>query len=216
MEIFTIYGQQYDSNVYVITGKKPTIIDTGTGLYAKDLLNMIEKHIDIKKIDQIILTHEHYDHVGGTLDIEKASGKKLVVGAHIEAVEKLKSGKSEFASLIGGSMPKIEVNMMLKGGEHILVGDEVFDIISTPGHSCGGLCLYGKKSKSLFSGDIVFADGGFGRYDFTGGDLKKLIKSIEQLCTIDILDLYPGHGEIVQHDGSAHVKQSWNMIRTMR
>ncbi len=73
MDIFTIPGTDYDSNVYVIVGEIPTIIDTGTGFYSRMIIEIIQKRIKLNKIRQILLTHEHYDHVGGVQDIIRAT-----------------------------------------------------------------------------------------------------------------------------------------------
>ena len=65
-------GRNYDSNVYVMVGKIPTVVDTRTGFYSKEIIETIKKFIDPTEIKQILLTHEHYDHVGGALDILKS------------------------------------------------------------------------------------------------------------------------------------------------
>ena len=68
------------------------------------------------------------------------------------------------------------------------------------------ICLYNKKSKTLFSGDTVFANGSFGRYDFPGGDASQLRKSIERLSALDVANLYPGHETIVEGDANRHMR----------
>ena len=83
MDIHTIPGVDYDSNVYVIMGKIPTIIDTGTGFHSGIILESIQKYIRYDQIQQILLTHEHYDHVGGTLDLLQASkGKAKLINEY--------------------------------------------------------------------------------------------------------------------------------------
>ncbi len=208
MVVYSIYGEGYDSNIYILPGSKPTLIDTGTGLHSKTVLQKIQKHIDLEDIEQIVLTHEHFDHVGGVPSIIQSVRKKIRIYAHQQAVSKLQSGRSDFAELLGGVMPTIDVDYMLQGGEQIVLGDETYHVFSTPGHSFGGICLYGTKSTILFSGDIVFAHGGFGRYDFPGGDREKLLVSLKTLCSLDISSLYPGHGEWIVSKGSQHVQQA--------
>ena len=88
MEIHCIYGRDWDSNVYVILGEKPTIIDTGTGLHSKEVMNEIAEFIDLKKITQIILTHEHFDHCGGVKDLFDATDGKSKIIAHVDASKK--------------------------------------------------------------------------------------------------------------------------------
>ena len=215
MDIFTISGRNYDSNVYVILGNIPTIIDTGTGLYSKEIIETIKKFVDPATIKQIILTHEHFDHVGGTLDILKATDGNAQIFAHKNAVSKLKKGESYFARLLGSAMPKIQVDTALSDGENVVLGDEEFEVIYTPGHSLGSLCLYSKKIKSLISGDTIFSHGDFGRYDLPGGDFHFLLKSIGRLTALDIKNLYPGHGPTVEEFGKDHVMKSFRNIQSM-
>ena len=113
MDIFTIFGKNYDSNIYIIIGNIPTIIDTGTGLYSIEIKETIKEYIDLSKIKQIILTHEHFDHVGGTLDILKATNGNAEIFAHNNTLRKLEKGESSFARLLGGAMPKIHVDTAL-------------------------------------------------------------------------------------------------------
>jgi hydroxyacylglutathione hydrolase len=215
MVIFTFPGKDYDSNVYVITGQVPTIIDTGTGFHSNLILNAIQKKVPLDTIRQIVLTHEHYDHVGGVQDFLQATQGAAQVFAHRDVVTKLKEGKSSFAELLGGMMPRITVDVPLTDGKQLMMGDEVFHVVHTPGHSIGSLCFYSKKKKVLFSGDTVFAYGGFGRYDFPGGDFQLLLYSLERLASLDITQLYPGHGPIVEENGTEHVKQALSNIRLL-
>ena len=215
MEIFTIPGRGYDSNVYVILGRIPTVVDTGTGFHSGEIIHDINRFVDIESVQLIVLTHEHYDHVGGTLDILSASKKKARVLASVAALDKFKVGKSDFAEMLGGKMPHISVTDSVKGGEQILVGDEEFQVFATPGHSLGSICLFSPVSGSLFSGDTIFAHGDFGRYDFPGGDFQSLVQSIKRLSSLKIINLYPGHGPIVEGSGVDHVRKSLYSIQTL-
>lgn len=215
MDIFTVSGRNYDSNIFVIIGKIPSIIDTGTGFNSGEVIEIIKKFTDPSTIKQIILTHDHFDHVGGTLDILQESNGNAQILAHKNAVNKLEKGESSFARMLGGVMPKIQVDTPLSDGEDIILGDEEFDVLHTPGHSLGSICLYSKKSRSLISGDTIFAHGDFGRYDLPGGDFNALIKSIERLSALDVKYLYPGHGPIVEGYGKDHVLNSLRNIQSM-
>jgi len=215
MDIFTIPGREYDSNVYVVVGKIPTIIDTGTGFNTRMILETIQSIVKLNRIQQILLTHEHYDHVGGVKNIIQASKGKAKIFAHKDVVSKLKEGKSTFAEMLGGVMPKLKVNVPLSDREQIIIGDQPFEVLFTPGHSIGSLCFYSKKSQILFSGDTIFAHGGFGRYDFPGGDFNLLLNSIEQLAVIDIKNLYPGHGPIIEQQGKSHILKTLHNIRSL-
>jgi glyoxylase-like metal-dependent hydrolase (beta-lactamase superfamily II) len=215
MNIFTIPGIDYDSNIYVVVGEKTTVIDTGTGFHSPVVIDSIRKKIQGHQIQQIFLTHEHYDHVGGVLDIVQESKQTAKIFAHKDIVSKLKEGKSSFAEMLGGVMPKLTVDVPLLGGQHVMIGDDMYEVLVTPGHSIGSLCFYGIKNKILFSGDTIFSHGGFGRYDFPGGDFRLLLKSIELLSTLDVKSLYPGHGSIVENHGKDHVVQALFSIRSL-
>jgi glyoxylase-like metal-dependent hydrolase (beta-lactamase superfamily II) len=208
MKIHCIYGYSYDSNIYIITGEKPTIIDSGTGLFNREVTSNIKKIVDPKTIKQIILTHEHFDHAGGVKKIYDLTERNAKIIAHQNASGKIERGESIFARMLGGIMPKMPVDVKLNEGDTIVIGDETFEVFHTPGHTSGSMCLYSKTSKSLFSGDTVFSHGSFGRYDLPGGDLDLLRKSIERLAKLDIVNLYPGHETVVEGDGNRHMKMT--------
>jgi hydroxyacylglutathione hydrolase len=215
MKINYLYGRNYDSNIYIITGEKPTIIDCGTGLHNDEVEQGIKRIINPELVKQIIITHEHFDHCGGVREIHKLTNNKAVVMAHIYASEKIEKGESHFAKMLGASMPKMPVDVKLKNGDMLKIGDEDFEVIHTPGHSPGSLCLYGKKIKSLFSGDTIFSYGSFGRYDFPEGDFNQLKNSIEKIAKLDILNIYPGHDIIVEGDGNKHINMTLQNIRSL-
>ena len=206
MEIHCIYGVEYDSNIYIVKGAEPALIDCGTGLHSEYVEERIKEIINPSEIKKIILTHEHYDHCGGVRKIYELTGKKARILSHINASKKIETGDSDFAKMLGGTMPKMPVDVKLRDGDVLKIGDETFNVLHTPGHTPGCICLYSEKSRSLFSGDTVFAYGSFGRYDFPGGDPKQLRQSIEKLANLDILNIYPGHDTIVEGDGDKHMK----------
>ncbi len=215
MKIECIVGRGYDSNIYIVTGKKNTIIDCGTGQNHEKVKKEIKKIIDPSKITQIILTHEHYDHVGGVKKIKEMTDKNSKIMAHPKAAEKIEKGESIFASLIGGEMPKVAVDLKIDDKDTITIGDSDFEVYHTPGHTKGSICLYNKKEKILFTGDTVFAYGSFGRTDLPGGSTEDLKKSIERLSNLEIYDIYPGHENYIQKDGKRHLKLSLENIKNM-
>lgn len=215
MKIRCIYGIDYDSNIYVVEGKNPTIVDCGTGLHQEHVADEIKKIINPTEIKQIVLTHEHYDHCGGARRLFELIGKNAKIIAHVDASDKIEKGESDFARMLGGVMPKMPVDVKVKDGDKIKMGDEEFKVIHTPGHTPGSICLYGKENCSLFSGDTVFPYGSFGRYDFPGGDAEQLKKSIERLSTLDIVNIYPGHETIVEGNGNKHMNRTLQNVRNI-
>jgi len=216
MDIKFIYGMNYDSNIYVINGEKPTIIDTGTGLHHKRVISEISKSINLNKIKQIVLTHEHFDHTGGIKKIKDDINGETKIIAHKKAAIKIERGDSDFARMLGTEFENVPVDLKLKDNDEIKLGDNDFQVLHTPGHTPGCICLYEKNTKSLISGDTVFSYGSFGRYDFPGGSLEELKKSIEKLTKLDIENLYPGHEKIVEGNANEHVKRSFENCKYLR
>ena len=90
-------------------------------------------------------------------------------------------------------------------------GDEIadFKVIHTPGHTSGGICLW--DGKNLISGDTIFAGGGVGRMDI-GGNYDDMKNSVEKLTKLDVRNIYPGHGPIVENNGKEHIKMSYSLL----
>ncbi len=206
-----INASPYDANTYLVNGK--ILIDTGMSPH--NLHAEIEKHVDPKNIELIILTHCHYDHSGGAADIAQKSGAKVAL--HKDDVELLKDNMGSVASLFGHPAPAVMPSITYKGGEQIQISNtEKLEVIHTPGHTPGGICLYEPISKSLFSGDTVFPQGSIGRTDFMGGSSGELTKSIEKLTQLDVKILYPGHGIVTGDNVNAQIQLSLQMSAAMR
>ena len=216
MKIHYIQGQGYDSNIYEVIGKNTSIVDTGTGLNSEYVVNELKKIIDPTSIKQIILTHEHFDHCGGIKKLYELTDNEAKIMAHKNASDKIESGDSMFAKMLGGVMPHMPVDVKLEDGDRIILGDEIFEVLHTPGHTPGCLCLYNEKSKSLISGDTIFSYGSYGRYDFPGGSLDQLRESIERLAKFDVVNLYPGHESIIEGDAKRHMLMTLSNIRMLR
>lgn len=138
----------------------------------------------------ILLTHGHFDHMV-ELEAWRALGIPLWIGEH--ETEALSNPSVNVSPLFGYSFSTREADRLLRDGEEISLGDMRFQVIYTPGHTAGGICLYGEGV--LFSGDTLFADGGYGRYDLPGGDPQTLFTSLSRLLALpqDTV-IYPGHG----------------------
>lgn len=196
-------GFGFESNVYLIISHKKALIDCGTGFYNDELLKKLK---EIDRIDYIILTHEHFDHCGGAKEIKEKMSAKLCM--HENGAEVLEKGLSWSAAFFGTTQPKVKVDIKLKEGDEIDLGNVKLKVIYTPGHSKGSMCLYEKNSKSLFSGDTIFAYGNVGRTDFYGGNIKELIASIKKIRKYDIQNLYPGHGDYILKNGKMHIEMA--------
>lgn len=159
-------------------------------------------------IDTIVITHAHYDHIAHVREITRLCGDARVC-IHEADAGGLTDDARSLAMHFGARSPGIVPDIVLHDGDHI--GD--LRVIHTPGHTPGGICLYAEMEKILFSGDTVFTEGSFGRYDFPGGDRAALAASLERLAALDIEELYPGHGEPVLRGGGRHIAAAREALR---
>lgn len=145
------------------------------------------------EISHILLTHTHFDHVGGLRDIKQATNAPIFV--HPDAEEML--GKATMsAAFFGIRMPAPPPpDEYLHPGMKIKVGDLSIDVLYTPGHAPGHVSFHLPEFQILFDGDVLFK-GGIGRTDFEGGDYDTLMSTIEsQFLTLpDDTRVFSGHG----------------------
>ncbi|TQD28488.1 MBL fold metallo-hydrolase [Methanolobus vulcani] len=200
----------YDANSYLINGK--ILIDTG--MSTDGLISAIKENIDIEDLELIILTHCHYDHTASAQAIADISGAKIAI--HKDDEPLLSNDIVSAAAMFGNKAPAIKPDMLLEEGDRIPVGNgKELEVIHTPGHTPGGICLYESNSKSLFSGDTVFPNGSIGRTDFQGGNRDQLTASINKLVELDVKTLYPGHGEVTSNDVNTQIQLSLRMSKSM-
>ena len=197
-DIIIIEGRGYDSNIYIF---EDVIVDTGTGDnigYIKD--SMKKADITVDDLSLIVNTHNHFDHIGGNKCFD------LEVAMHRDDAKAIEAGDNEatVASMFGRSMNGMKIDRILEEGDKI----HDFEVIHTPGHTKGGICLY--NGEILISGDTVFAGGGCGRMDI-GGDINDMKKSLKRLSQMNVKYLLPGHGPWVS-DGSRHIKMAYSIL----
>lgn len=205
LKVHTIYGAGSDSNIFVLEDAGEAIlVDTGTGAHASRVQKTIEKFIPLSSIKQIVLTHRHYDHAGGLPALLKATGA-IAMMHELDApyVEEAREGS---AAYFNGTQEKVKFSRTLKEGDKINAGNTELEVLHTPGHTQGCMCLYDRETKTLVSGDTVFAEGSVGRWDLDGGDYEAVVKSVKRLCLLDVENLYPGHGCIVEGGAGEHLQ----------
>ena len=199
-DIVFIIGYNYDSNCYLID--KNTLVDTGAGLNKDYLFSKLrENGVEPEDIEIIVNTHCHFDHIGGNHFFPNA---KI-------AVHRLDAVSMRNKDTLGTSMSAFGDEGNSRVDIELEEGDEVsgFKVIHTPGHTSGGICLW--DGENLISGDTIFAGGGVGRMDI-GGDYADMKNSVEKLLKLDVKNVYPGHGPIVENNGKDHLKLSYSLL----
>jgi hydroxyacylglutathione hydrolase len=162
-----VYGEGMSSNIYLLEDKEKGVLAIDSGAYP-----IVET-----KPDMLILSHAHFDHTGG-------------VGADWKNVY---LHRQDFK---GGPFFKIPVQAKKIDFKEVKWGEFELEVLHTPGHTLGSICLFEKKKGILFSGDTLFKDG-HGRTDL-GGDEHMLWKSLAKLDKLGWKILCPGHGELVK------------------
>jgi hydroxyacylglutathione hydrolase len=204
-----LWQDPYDNNcnTYLIRGEVTILIDPGHSRHVERIFHqMREDGISPEEINLIIITHSHPDHFEG---LEAFLDKSVKIAMNQEEERYLlESGRLLF-DMMRQSLPKFRIDFYLKEGE-LRLGDKIFNIYQTPGHSPGSISIYWPEKKVLFTGDVIFY-GGIGRTDFLEGNSKLLKESIERLSHLDIEMLLPGHGDIVMKREA--VLQNFEFIR---
>ncbi len=185
-----------DSNIFLLIGESTMLIDTGTGIMSGPVIEHVASLLNGKKLNSIVLTHHHYDHIGGLKDFISAFEPAVFAGSKDASIIR-KGGQDRIFRVDISPCPDLKE---LSDGNSIDLGGHLLEIIETPGHTKGGICLFDHVTGSLFSGDTVFSEG-VGRTDFEGGDIRELRKSLHRLKELDVIDLYPGHGPVVMGSG---------------
>jgi hydroxyacylglutathione hydrolase len=182
----------FAANCYIVgssTTKQGMIIDPGAE--ADTILKTVRQ--TGLSIATIVITHAHIDHVGALREVQQSTGAQFAVHEAEKGVAF--SAPVRMLTSLGISPVKSppRPDRLLKDGDRIDVGDLSFEVLYTPGHSAGGICLSGHGV--VFSGDTLF-NLGVGRTDFPGMSHERLMKSIREKLMVlpDETVVYPGHG----------------------
>ena len=140
------------------------------------------------KLHVIANSHGHIDHIFDNAALIAASGAPLAI--HPDDAHRL-VGTNSYGFTVERSVASID----LREGEQLRIGDLVFDVLHTPGHTEGSVCLYEERAGLLLAGDVLFA-GTFGRTDLAGGDDDAMVRSLARLAAQlpPAVRVLPGHG----------------------
>ncbi|MBU4502925.1 MAG: MBL fold metallo-hydrolase [Nanoarchaeota archaeon] len=177
-------GKGLSSNIYLVDIEEPTLIDLGSPENSEELLDALKEiGYEPKDIVNVIFTHLHPDHVGQPSKFENA--KFFASKEEIEAFEKNPEGAIIFDEAIE-ELKKIKLKPL---------GEEIagMEVIKTPGHTIGSVCLFLKEQKILFSGDTLFGKGVYGRVDLETSVPEKMHSSLEHLKLLKYKILCAGH-----------------------
>lgn len=184
----------YSSNVYLVLGSfngpetVNTIIDAGSAGAAESIVSEVESintGIGKKAVEQVILTHTHYDHIGGLSLLKKHFSPKVLAYEFIPGVTET-----------------------IYNYNRIRIGDREFVVLHTPGHSPDSICLYCEEEKTIFSGDVPL------NVKTSGGIYSKaFVKALERISSLEIETIYTGHDEPVKKGASSLIRNTLEVVR---
>jgi glyoxylase-like metal-dependent hydrolase (beta-lactamase superfamily II) len=185
----------YTCNAYFIQGEfnsicnLNTIVDIGRDKIIFEKLGVMSKGTSEKLIDQIILTHNHYDHTSLLKTVKEIYSPKVYA----------------FSPYIKG------VDIVLKGGESILIGDKFFEVIHTPGHTQDSICLYCPENGFLFVGDtsVILKSNNWSLEE-------NYVRSMEYVCTKNVYKIFFGHGPPLENGCNEKLQKTLQMIRNSK
>jgi len=209
IEIRQVPAGHLQANCYIVTsGGHGIVVDPGGD---EDRIYEIIDGMGDTRIDAVVLTHGHFDHVAASDSV--ADDTQSFVYAHKDEVKALRSEHGTGGREFGMETPVPLVDHQVEDGQVIAAGDLRFEVIHTPGHSPGSMCLLLHDSatgqRHLFTGDTLFA-GSIGRTDFPGGNDEAMERSLERLSVLPAdTRVYPGHGPVTTLEREAAVNPFW-------
>ena len=189
MKLLTRVVGPIATNLYVL-GDEPSgeaiAIDTATPCVEWLTATLAERGWRLKLI---VSTHRHWDHIGDNAAVNAATGAQIA--AHVADRHGLEHPNAAMAPFpIPPSVPAID----LAEGSQIRLGEITLDVLHTPGHTEGSVCLLASSERLLLTGDTLFA-GSWGRTDLPGGSEEQMVDSLGRLSALaDDLRVLPGHG----------------------
>jgi glyoxylase-like metal-dependent hydrolase (beta-lactamase superfamily II) len=184
----------YSGNAYLVLGDwnklddVNALIDTGSDAYIQSHIKKINTGVGKVQVNKIILTHTHFDHIGGVRVLQNLYGCQVL--SYIE-----------YEKNIG----------LIHDGELLHLGDNYFEVIYSPGHSSDSICLYNKSEGILFSGDTqIRINSKDGTYT------PEFVNTIKRLSELKLKIIYPGHGDPIKENPEGLLHNTLKIIEQSR
>ena len=173
------------------TTREAMVIDPGDQI--EGILEILRK--EKLTLKQIVITHAHIDHVGGAMKLKAATGAPILMNQNDYALLKMLDMQ---AAWVGMRPPgEVTVDEAVGQGRVLKIGEISSNVIHTPGHTEGSICVYFPAEQKLIAGDTLFA-GSIGRTDLPGGSMEKIMRSLHNqvMALPDETQVVPGHGPV--------------------
>jgi hydroxyacylglutathione hydrolase len=179
-----------DTNCYILSDndtKEAVVIDPG---YDGEKIYSEIKSMGVA-VKYIILTHGHFDHIMAVSYIKEKTNAQVVISEQ-DAICLGSALEARVHEMLSDEFIECAPNILIKDNEKLQVGNMTLEVISTPGHTKGSICI--KCGEELFTGDTLFYEN-CGRCDLPGGDYSMMLSSLKKLYDLDgDYRVYTGHG----------------------
>lgn len=194
VQIAKIQFNPFGENTYILFNERKQAIIVDPGCSNTKECQTLAAYIQKNEFEPIMVlsTHGHIDHVcGASFAVDTF---KVPFALHGDDYDTL-HGNLDFCASMGFDMTSVpSINVDLSSNNKVMLGDDVIEIIHTPGHTKGGVCLLFNDGKMMLTGDTLF-HGSIGRTDLPGGDYNQLMDSIiKKLLPLGDVRFFPGHG----------------------